>query len=67
MYLERDDVAAALARPIDDTLRGSPGQTVSESELDTIVSTVRTRLFTFDVEQAPQGLTILTLERYTGE
>ena len=67
VYLERDDVAAALARPIDDTLSGSPGQTVSESELDTIVSTVRTRLFTFDVEQAPQGLTILTLERYTGE
>jgi hypothetical protein len=67
VYLEREDVAVALGRPLDETLASSAGQTLSESEVNAVVGTVRTRLFTFDVEQAPQGLTILTLERYSGE
>jgi hypothetical protein len=65
VYLERDDVRAALDRPLDQTLAASP--TLSEREVNTVASTVRTRLFTFDVEHAPQGLTILTLDPYAGE
>ena len=67
VYLEREDVASALERPLDETLTGTPGQVLSESEVETVVSIVRTRLFTFDVDRAQQGLTILTLDRYTGQ
>lgn len=67
VYLERADVAVALDRPLEETLADSPGQVLGQSEVSTVVSTIRTRLYTFDVDQAPQGLTILTLERYAGQ
>lgn len=63
-YLERDELDTALASPLDQTLTGSSGPTLNRNDTEAIGRYVLPRLFTFDVEQAPQGLTILTLERY---
>lgn len=62
-YLERDDLRAALASPIDETLPGTPTD-IDKREQDAIASFVQRKLFTFEPEQGPQGLTILTLTPY---
>jgi hypothetical protein len=65
-YLERDDLRAALANPVDETLPGSPGQ-IDKADRDAVEVFVRPKLFTFEPEQGPQGLTILTLTPYGGQ
>jgi hypothetical protein len=64
-YLERDDLRSALAVPIDETLPGSPGE-IDKRDRDAVASFVTRRLFTFEPEQGPQGLTLLTLTPYAG-
>jgi hypothetical protein len=64
-YLERDDLRAALARPIDRTLPGSPGE-IDKPDRDAVSAFIRPKLFTFEPEQGPQGLTLLTLTPYAG-
>jgi hypothetical protein len=64
-YLERDDLRAALASPIDETLPGSPTR-IEKPDRDAVDVFVRPKLFTFEPEQGPQGLTILTLTPYGG-
>jgi hypothetical protein len=61
VYLERDDLKAALASPLDETLPGSPGQAVDARDRAAVLSYVRPKLFTFEPEQGPQGVTLLTL------
>lgn len=61
VYLERDDLRAALASPLDETLPGSPGQAVDSRDRAAVLSYIRPKLFTFEPEQGPQGLTLLTL------
>jgi hypothetical protein len=63
-YLERDEVRAALSSPINETLPGSPGTPVDARDRAAVLSYVRPKLFTFEPEQGPQGLTILTLTPY---
>jgi hypothetical protein len=65
-YLERDDLRTALASPIDETLPGSPGQ-IDKADRDAVEVFVRPKLFTFEPEQGPQGLTILTLTPFGGQ
>jgi hypothetical protein len=65
-YLERDDLRTALASPIDETLPGSAGQ-IEKADRDAVEVYVRPKLFTFEPEQGPQGLTILTLTPYGGQ
>jgi hypothetical protein len=64
VYLERGDVKAALASPLGDTLPGSPGETIDTRDRAAVLSYIRPKLFTFQPEQGPQGLTLLTLTPY---
>jgi hypothetical protein len=64
VYLERDDLKAALASPLDATLPGSPGQAIDSRDRAAVLSYIRPKLFTFEPEQGPQGLTLLTLTPY---
>jgi hypothetical protein len=64
-YLERDDLRAALASPINETLPGSPSQ-IEKEDRDAVQAFVRPKLFTFEPEQGPQGVTLLTLTPYGG-
>jgi hypothetical protein len=64
VYLERDDLKAALASPLAETLPGSPGQAVDARDRAAVLSYVRPKLFTFEPEQGPQGVTLLTLTPY---
>jgi hypothetical protein len=66
VYLERDDVRAALASPLDETLPGSAGRVTDARDRAAVLSFVRPKLFTFAPEQGPQGLTLLTLTPYGG-
>ena len=63
-YLERDDLKAALASPLDETLPGSPGPSIDSRDRAAVLSYIRPKLFTFAPEQGPQGLTLLTLTPY---
>jgi hypothetical protein len=65
-YLERDDLRTALASPIDETLPGEPGR-IEKADRDAVEVFVRPKLFTFEPEQGPQGLTLLTLTPYGGQ
>jgi hypothetical protein len=63
-YLERDDLKAALASPLNETLPGSPGQATDARDRAAVLSYIRPKLFTFAPEQGPQGLMLLTLTPY---
>ena len=60
-YLERDQVKAALASPLAETLPGD------ERDRAAVRSFVTPNLFTFEVEEGPQGLTLLTLAPFGGQ
>jgi hypothetical protein len=64
VYLERDELKAALASPLNETLPGSPGQAIDARDRAAVLSYVRPKLFTFAPEQGPQGLTLLTLKPF---
>jgi hypothetical protein len=64
VYLERDELKAALASPLDETLPGSPGRVIDARDRAAVLSYIRPKLFTFEPEQGPQGLTLLTLTPY---
>jgi hypothetical protein len=64
VYLERGDLKAALASPLGETLPGSPGRAIDSRDRAAVLSYIRPKLFTFETEQGPQGLTLLTLTPY---
>jgi hypothetical protein len=55
VYLERDDLKAALASPLEETLPGSPGQAIDARDRAAALSYIRPKLFTFEPSLAEQG------------